>query len=133
MSKQITSTRKTRKGLSAILATLGLALMTPVAFAQTTGNSVGQVATTLGSQVPQIVDLATKFGFALGVFFLVMAIVKFKAHNDDARSTPLKTPFILLFVSVCLIALPWVSSIGEGTLGVNGQKNSAAGSVYNQL
>lgn len=121
-----------RKVAQAGTAMLGVLLMAPMAFAQS-ANSIGGVSNTVASQVPMVIDLMTKGGFALGVVFLLLSISKFRQHHEDARSVPMKVPVVLFALSICLIALPWVVSVGKGTLGVNGAENSATGSVYNNF
>lgn len=130
MSKQMKSINKNGKRWAAVLGTLAMSLATPMAFAQTTSaNSAAGVARNLSSQFPDIVDLFTRGAYVLGAIFLVTSLLKFRAHNEDARSTPLKTPVVLFLLGACFIVLPWISSVGQGTLGANGSKTSVSGST----
>ena len=129
MSKNVSIVQKSKKALGRLMTGLSLLMMAPLAMAQDLASTSDQIS----NQLPAAVNLATRIGFALGVIFLVMAVLKFKSHNDDPRNTPLKTPMWLLGVSIMLISLPWVAKFGENTLGVQGNKNSVDGSVYSNL
>lgn len=128
MSKHINT--RSHKGLASVLTALGLALATPMAFAQQSFSSMLSNWRTQGGAVADALTLAS---FLMGVFFLVMSIAKFYAWSKNDRDNHVKTPIILILLSALAIGLPFLSGLGQGTVGVTGTKTSVTGSVYGNL
>jgi len=62
--------------------------------------------------------LAAAISFIAGVFITIVAILKFKAHADNANQNGLKEPIIYLVVGALLIGLPVVLGTMTDTLGI---------------
>lgn len=117
-----------------ILGLFGLAcfVIGTIALAQQTqqATGVGQVASTVTSNIANIARLITAASYVAGMAFAVGAIVKFKAHKDNPTQIPIGTPIALLFVGAALIFIPTVFKVSGATLfGGSGQVAGVSGIV----
>ncbi len=92
---------------------------------------------TLGGMASQIIDslasvtkLITAGAYIAGMGFAVSAILKFKAHKDNAQQTPIGTPIGLTFVAAALVFLPSILSITGQTMFKGGTTAGPSGVVF---
>jgi intracellular multiplication protein IcmD len=96
-------------------------------------DDLGGVADRIKEQLGSFADLLTGGMFLVGIGLGAMAALKFKAHNEDPRSTKITTPIVLLIVSACLIGLPaWLTLSANSVLG-EGDRSSLDESVYGNI
>ncbi|MBU0455431.1 MAG: type IV secretion protein IcmD [Pseudomonadota bacterium] len=90
--------------------------------------TLGSIAGNVQSSFAEIAKLITAGSFIAGLGLAIMAIMKFKAHKDDARTTPLGTPIILLFVATGMLFLPTVfKSAGVTIFGTTPTETTISG------
>jgi intracellular multiplication protein IcmD len=117
-----------------ILGLLWLTCLTAgtIVLAQATAakGGVGDVASTVTSNIANIARLITAASYVAGMAFAVGAIVKFKAHKDNPTQIPIGTPIALLFVGAALIFAPSVFKVSGATLfGGSGEVAGVSGIV----
>lgn len=115
---------------------LALAILTLfVAFpAAAQDDTLGGVAERITGQLGAFADLLTGAMFLVGIGLGAMSALKFKAHNEDPRSTKITTPIALALVSACLIALPaYLTYVANSVTGENAESNSLDQSVYDKI
>jgi len=96
-------------------------------------DNLGGVAERIQDQLGAFANLLTGGMFLVGIGLGAMAALKFKAHNEDPRSTKITTPIVLLIVSACLIGLPaWLTLSANSVLG-GGERSSLDESVYGNI
>ena len=119
-----------KRGILTMLALIALFMAAP-AMAQ--DNTVGGVADRISGQLDEFANLLTGAMFLVGIGLGAMAALKFKAHNEDPRSTKITTPIVLAVVSACLIGLPaYLTYVSNSVVG-DGASNSLDESVYGQI
>lgn len=102
------------------------------AMAQSDQN-LGGIATRIQEQLGAFADLLTGGMFLVGIGLGAMAALKFKAHNEDPRSTKITTPIVLMIVSACLIGLPaYLTFVSNSVVG-DGATNTLDTSVYDSI
>ncbi|MBU0456258.1 MAG: type IV secretion protein IcmD [Pseudomonadota bacterium] len=77
------------------------------AFAQS-DLTLGSIAGNVQASFSNIAKLITAGSFIAGLGFAIGAILKFKAHKDNAQAVPLGTPIALLFIAAAMLFLPSV-------------------------
>lgn len=94
------------------------ALMAPFAFAGgiSKGQTIGEIADNFTTSLKGVDGTVTALAWVMAFVIALVAIFKFKAHSENPRETPLKTPLLLLFVAVLCVSLPMVLSSGTKTL-----------------
>jgi len=81
------------------------------------GDTAGALGTTVGQGV-----------FLLGIVTALGAALKFKAHGEDPRQTPLKICLIYAAAAAAMVGLPSLLGVGVGTLfGTSGTLTDATG------
>lgn len=97
-------------------------------------DTLGGVAERITGQLGAFADLLTGAMFLVGIGLGAMSALKFKAHNEDPRSTKITTPIALALVSACLIALPaYLTYVANSVTGENAESNSLDQSVYDKI
>lgn len=97
-------------------------------------DDLGGVADRIRHQLGQFADLLTAAMFLVGIGLGAMAALKFKAHNEDPRSTKITTPIVLAVVSACLIALPaYLTFVSNSVVGSGADTSSIDDSVYESI
>ncbi len=97
-------------------------------------DDLGGVADRIRGQLGQFADLLTAAMFLVGIGLGAMAALKFKAHNEDPRSTKITTPIVLAVVSACLIALPaYLTFVSNSVVGDTDNTGSIDDSVYESI
>jgi intracellular multiplication protein IcmD len=90
--------------------------------------TLGSIATTITQSFSGLSKLITAGAFLAGIGFAMAAILKFKAHRDNAQQVPIGAPIALLFVAAALMFLPTVyGSIGVSVFGTEATKGSLTG------
>ena len=118
---------------SLLLAVAMLALFVAFPAAAQDAN-LGGVAERITGQLDAFANLLTGAMFLVGIGLGAMSALKFKAHNEDPRSTKITTPIALAAVSACLIALPaYLTYVANSVTGENAQGNSLDQSVYDKI
>lgn len=120
-----------KRSILTMLALATLFLAGP-AMAQSDAT-IGGVADRLSSQLDEFANLLTGAMFLVGIGLGAMAALKFKAHNEDPRSTKITTPIVLACVSACLIGLPaYLTYVQNSVVGEDGG-GSLTESVYGDI
>ena len=120
-----------KRGILTMLALIALFMAAP-AMAQE--DTIGGVADRIGGQLDELADLLTGAMFLVGIGLGAMAALKFKAHNEDPRSTKITTPITLAVVSACLIGLPaYLTYVQNSVIGDGAEGNSLDESVYGNI
>lgn len=116
-----------------ILTMLALATLFLAGPAMAQDATVGGVADRLSGQLDEFANLLTGAMFLVGIGLGAMAALKFKAHNEDPRSTKITTPLVLAVVSACLIGLPaYLTYVQNSVVGEDGG-GSLDESVYGTI
>ena len=120
-----------KRGILTMLALIALCMAAP-AMAQ--DNTVGGVAERITGQLDEFANLLTGAMFLVGIGLGAMAALKFKAHNEDPRSTKITTPIVLAVVSACLIGLPaYLTYVSNSVVGEGAEGNALDESVYGNI
>ena len=120
-----------KRGILTMLALIALFMAAP-AMAQ--DNTVGGVADRISEQLDEFANLLTGAMFLVGIGLGAMAALKFKAHNEDPRSTKITTPIVLAVVSACLIGLPaYLTYVSNSVVGEGAEGNALDESVYGNI
>ena len=120
-----------KRGILTMLALIALFMAAP-AMAQ--DNTVGGVADRISGQLDELANLLTGAMFLVGIGLGAMAALKFKAHNEDPRSTKITTPIVLAVVSACLIGLPaYLTYVSNSVVGEGAEGNALDESVYGNI
>lgn len=97
-------------------------------------NDLGSIAGRIQGQFAAFADLLTGGMFLVGIGLGAMAALKFKAHNEDPRSTKITTPIVLMIVSACLIGLPaYLTFVSNSVVGDGADKSTLDSSVYDTI
>lgn len=116
------------------LMLLALAALFVASPAMAQDATVGGVAERITGQLGAFADLLTGAMFLVGIGLGAMAMLKFKAHNEDPRSTKITTPIVLVVVSACLIALPaYLTYVANSVVGEGAEGNQLDESVYGNI
>lgn len=116
------------------LLVLAVALIALPAFGQAAENNLGGIADRIRQQLGAFADLLTAAMFLVGIGLGALAALKFKAHNEDPRSTKITTPIVLAVVSACLIALPaYLTFMSNSVVGEGAETGSIDNSVYESI
>lgn len=122
------------KSTAVTLLVLAAVLIAGPVFAQGQENNLGGIAARIRMQLGEFADLLTGAMFLVGIGLGAMAALKFKAHNEDPRSTKITTPIVLAVVSACLIALPaYLTFMSNSVVGEGAAAGSLDESVYDQI
>ena len=120
-----------KRGILTMLALIALFMAAP-AMAQ--DKVVGGVADRISGQLDEFANLLTGAMFLVGIGLGAMAALKFKAHNEDPRSTKITTPIVLAVVSACLIGLPaYLTYVSNSVVGEGAEGNALDESVYGNI
>lgn len=87
------------------------------------GQTFGQLANNITNSLQGVSSALAAFCYVAGIAMLIVGILKFKAHKDDPRQTPLSTPVVLWVCAVLFAFAPSVLTTGGVTLfgqGVTG-------------
>ena len=115
------------KSAVAMLGMIALLMVASPAFAQ--DGTIGDVATRITSYFGAFADLIMGAMFLVGIGIGAMSALKFKAHNEDPRSTKITTPIVFALVSAVLIGLPAYLTIMKQSV-VEGDANSLDEGAY---
>lgn len=112
-----------RSMLSTVIVSVGMmaVLMEPALAQQnfsipTDGIAAGQIAENVAESGKGFAKLSEVGSFVIGLFMMLIGILKFKAYKDNPQQTPLGTPVMLIFIAVALIAVPSIFGSGLQTL-----------------
>lgn len=119
--------RLTKSSLLAI--SVGLLLVAAPSFAQ---QNAGAAAQGLLEQFSSFASLLLSAAFIGGIGCAITAFLKFRGHAENPQQVQLKIPLMWLFVSICLIALPAVLSMGKMSI-FQGTGNNVEGSNYDAI
>lgn len=126
----VTKILSNKRGILTMLALIALFMAAP-AMAQE--DTIGGVADRISGQLDEFANLLTGAMFLVGIGLGAMAALKFKAHNEDPRSTKITTPIVLAVVSACLIGLPaYLTYVSNSVVG-DGATNALDESVYGEI
>lgn len=92
-------------------------------------SSISDVSGNVTDGLTSIVKTVKAIAYTGGIITGIVAAFKFKAHSDDARSTPLKTPIMYLIVAGLLVAVPNV--LGTSVASIWGDNASVTDSEGN--
>lgn len=121
-----------KRGILMMLALIALFMAAPAMAQQ--DNTVGGVADRISEQLDEFANLLTGAMFLVGIGLGAMAALKFKAHNEDPRSTKITTPIVLAVVSACLIGLPaYLTYVSNSVVGEGAEGNALDQSVYGNI
>lgn len=87
------------------------------------GQGLGQIAVNITNSFQGVGSALAAFCYVGGITMLIAGILKFKAHKDDPRQTPLSTPIVLWVCAILFAFAPSVLTTGGATLfgaGVSG-------------
>lgn len=91
-------------------------------------SGIGSIATQAKGNLVAIAKLITAASYVAGMGFGVAAIVKFKAHKDNATQIPISLPIALLFIAAALLFIPTIFKSAGGTLfGSSGVQATTSG------
>lgn len=92
--------------------------------------SIDVMIATAGSSIPPWIHLVQRFGYFLGVAFLIHSLFKFKAHSENPHQHPLHSALIVFLVGAALVG--FMSAIGsvEDTLGFSHGSGSPLAADY---
>ena len=114
-------------------AALATAFLTLVVSGQALAQqTAGDAAEGLFDQLPAFANLATAGAFLVGIFMGILALLKFKAYNENPQQTKISTPIILMLVAAGLIGLPSFLNMSKETV-LQGEGNSLSAPVYDQI
>ena len=100
-------------------------------FAAASSQTLGNMASNIIGSLTSVTKLITAGAYIAGMGFAMSAILKFKAHKDNAQQTPIGGPIGLTFVAAALIFLPTILSItGTTMFGSEGQVAGPGGTVF---
>ena len=117
------------RGLIAKLVTLALIFCAGDAAAA--GLTLGDMADTIVESFTSLTKLITAGSYLAGLGFAVGAIIKFKAHKDNAAQVPIGTPIALVFIAAALLFLPTILDVtGETMFGSGGTVAGPTGTVF---
>ena len=119
---------KLLKQMSLYTGAIGTGLYVNTAHA--TGQSLGQVASSITTSFESVTKLITAGSYIAGLGFAVSAIMKFKQHKDNPTQIPIGTPIALLFIAAALLFLPSVLGVAGQTLFGGGSVSGPSGSVF---
>ena len=95
------------------------------------GQDLGGMASNIIKSLSSVTKLITAGAYRAGMGFGVSAILKFKAHKDNAQQTPIGTPIGLTFVAAALVFLPSILSItGQTMFGSEGTVAGPTGLIF---
>ena len=123
-----TSNKRWHLATAAVLS----AMVASPAMAQ--GRNLASLAVDIQQQLGAFANLLTGAMFLVGIGLGAMSALKFKAHNEDPRSTKITTPLMLMAVSACLIGLPaYLTYVKNSALGNTTNNGSLNESVYGSI
>lgn len=109
--------KQSTKNLALLAATVAFATMPSLAVAAISGGqTLGEIAGNTDSSMAGVKTAAVGFSYTMAFVCAIAAIFKFWAHSKDDRSTPLKTPFVMLIAACLFVSLPFILSSGTKTL-----------------
>jgi intracellular multiplication protein IcmD len=88
-------------------------------------SNIGTIASGITGSFKGISQLIIAAAFLAGLGFAMAAILKFKAHRDNAQQVPIGAPIALLFVAAALMFLSTV----YGSMGATVFSGAAPGSL----
>jgi hypothetical protein len=77
---------------------------------------VEQFAETLRNTFDLVSELLVRASLLCGVVFMIIGLMKFKAHKDMPAQIPLSTPIVLMAVGSALLFLPTFSELAGSAL-----------------
>ena len=78
-----------------------------------------------------VAKLITAGSYIAGLGFAVGAIIKFKAHKDNAAQVPIGQPIGLVFIAAALLFLPTILSItGQTMFATTGTTAGPGGTIF---
>ena len=95
-----------------ILMTSALIFAPQVAMAQT----IGEIAYNVVTSLIGVTALAGAIGYAVGFFFVLGAIFKFKQHGDNPEQYTLRAPIFLMICAVLAVYMTAVLTTGKETI-----------------
>lgn len=122
MSNKLANLKRCKSGVAA-LVTVGFIIFANEASAAI--GTIGTMATQITSSFASLTKLITAMSYLAGLGFAVGAIIKFKAHKDNAAQVPIGQPIGLLMVAAALLFLPSILSITGNTLFGTGTGTTA--------
>ena len=79
-------------------------------------ETLGTMASTITATFGSVGKLVTAASYIAGLGFSISAILKFKAHKDNAQQTPIGQPIGLMFVGASLLFLPSLLTSAGNTI-----------------
>ena len=123
-------TRKSNKQ-AWLFSFISLALLLFVGDALADNLTLGAMATNITGSFTEVSKLITAGSYIAGLGFAVGAIVKFKAHKDNAAQVPIGQPIALVFIAAALLFMPDILSItGQTMFGKPGTTATPTGTVF---
>lgn len=116
-------------GFSAFFAALLLAPELASA-APATGSTLGGVIDNLIDNTSNMTFLLSGFAYLTGLVFGFMAIMKFKDHVEDPRSTPIWDPMKRVIIAGSMFALPTIISMVIRLVNYNDNTDAYANSGW---
>lgn len=105
------------KNTALLAAAVLLAAMPTIGMAAVGGGqTLGEIAGNADASMAGVKQAAVGFSYTMAFVCAIGAIFKFWAHSKDDRSTPLKTPFVMLIAACLFVSLPFILSSGTKTL-----------------
>jgi hypothetical protein len=108
----------------AAAATLGMMAASSDAFAAAGAVNAGAVANAGVNALTPYTTLISVVGYVGGFGLAVAGIFKLKEHVDSPGQVKMKDGIIRLAAGGGLLALPWMASIMQGSIGATGAANA---------
>lgn len=122
-----------KKTFTRAKAALATAFLTLVVSGQALAQQkAGDAADGVFDQLDSFANLATAGAFLVGIFMGILALLKFKAYNENPQQTKISTPIILMLVAAGLIGLPAFLNMSKDTV-LEGEGNRLDAPVYDQI
>ena len=110
---------------------LALLLFVGDALAAADGLTLGGMAKSITGSFEDVSKLITAASYIGGLGMAIAAIVKFKAHKDNAAQVPIGQPIALVFIAAALLFLPDILSVtGQTMFGAPGTTAGPTGTVF---
>jgi intracellular multiplication protein IcmD len=128
---KVTSSFSLKKALlltTAAVCCLGLATAVLAATSGAAATGIGHVADNVKSNLKGLAYMITAASYVAGMGFAIAAIVKFKAHKDNAAQIPISQPIAMLFIGAALLFAPSVfKTTGQTLFGASGVQAGISG------
>ena len=82
-----------------------------------------------GKSAIRIIKLVVFAGIIIGIFISCVGVVKLKEYSESGGRTTFKTPLMLIFVGVMLVALPGTINMATETMSLGANTGTAVFSI----